>query len=61
MKIEKNLPFDFCEDCEDFILHVEEQVLFSDRTVGRVLTVSCKNENRCRKLKEHLEDRIHEK
>lgn len=62
MTIEKNLPFDFCENCEDFILHVEEQVLFADeRQFGRTLTVSCKNESRCKKLREHLEDKIHER
>lgn len=56
MEIEKRLPFECCETCGEFVLKVQERTLFySDRgsTVG--ITVSCKNEGKCRHLRRNLE------
>ena len=56
MKIVTNLPFDICETCEECVLDVDEQVLFFgfDRA-ERVITVGCKNEKLCKRLKENME------
>jgi len=54
MEIRQSLPFQCCEDCKDFILNVEEQTIFGDgRIAMRILYVSCKNENLCRRLEQH--------
>lgn len=50
MIIEKRLPFECCEKCEDFILDVNEQTIFYGENSIRVLTVECKNESLCRRL-----------
>lgn len=55
MEIEKRLPFECCENCGEFILKVQERTLFYSNkgsTVG--ITVSCKNEGKCKHLKENL-------
>ena len=57
MKIEKNLPFDICESCCECVLDVNEQILFSHgENCQRIVTVGCKNERLCRKLKEKSDD-----
>lgn len=51
MEIRTDLPFDNCDSCPEFILDVDEQVIFADNNVGlRVLNVRCRNENLCRRL-----------
>lgn len=59
MEIKKKLPFESCENCEECILDVNEQILFAyDHSCQRVITVGCKNENLCKRLKEkHDADR----
>lgn len=56
MKIEKNLPFDVCESCEDCVLDVEEQILFGEKFIERVITVGCKNAKLCKRLKQKGEN-----
>ena len=55
MIIEKDLPFECCENCEQFIVRTNERVFYTDTTSHRVLTVSCKNEWLCKQLKDKLE------
>ena len=52
MEIRKDLPFECCENCDDFILHSEEQVIYSPvkGCAERILTVQCKNESLCIRL-----------
>ena len=53
MKLVKNFPFYVCESCCDCVLDVEDQVLFfTDNKCERVITVGCKNESLCKRLKE---------
>ena len=53
MKIEKDLPFDFCDTCSECILDVNEQILFSyGESCQRIVRVGCKNAKLCQKLKE---------
>ena len=52
MKIEKNLPFDICESCEDCVLDVEEQILYAEKFIERIICVGCKNERLCKRLKQ---------
>ena len=57
MKIEKDLPFDHCENCPKFIVDTDEQVIFADggyRT--RILKVGCKNAWLCMQLKDFLKE-----
>lgn len=55
MEIEKQLPFDICENCDEFILETEQKTLwYGDGGSHLVLTVSCKNEEKCKRLREHL-------
>lgn len=54
MNIEKKLPFESCDSCEEFILDVHDQVYFSQKHTQRIITVKCKNERICRKLKNNL-------
>ena len=55
MDIEKRLPFDCCENCGEFILHTEQRTLwYGDGGSHLVLTVSCKNEEKCKHLKQNL-------
>lgn len=56
MVIEKNLPFECCETCENFIVDAEEQVIFAEGQLSiRVLTVGCKNAWLCKQLKKQIE------
>ena len=49
MTIEKDLPFEICENCEHFIVDCDEQVIFmGDKPGHRVLKVGCKNAWLCR-------------
>ena len=54
MKIIESLPFEQCEKCADFILDCDKrQVLFNScGSTELVLSVSCKNEMKCRQLEE---------
>lgn len=57
MDIQKRLPFDACEHCGEFILKVDEQAILSvDNRIEVVLTVKCKNEHMCRRIKDLLKD-----
>lgn len=57
MDIQKRLPFHFCDRCDEFILKVEEQVIFGeDHKIENVLIVRCKNEPLCKRLKEALKN-----
>lgn len=55
MEIKTRLPFDCCENCEDYLMHVEEQVIFVQNGSVREILVSCKRENQCRRMQQ---DRI---
>lgn len=51
MDIKKELPFDQCETCSDFILKVREEFIYSeDHHITKLLIVCCKNESLCRRL-----------
>ena len=53
MTINKDLPFDLCENCDQFVLDVNEQVLFGDgQFLTRTLNVGCKNAWLCKQLAE---------
>ena len=55
MQIDKCLPFDCCERCQEFILKVDEQAIFTEnRRIEVVLKVYCKNEYLCKHLKKVL-------
>ena len=55
MDIEKNLPFDICENCSEFILDIEQKTLWDWKDNSRlVLTVRCKNAEKCKRLQNHL-------
>ena len=55
MIIEKNLPFEICENCEKFIVDAEEQVIsFPDKPGIKKLIINCKNAWLCRQLKENI-------
>ena len=57
MDIQKCLPFDVCEHCAEFIMKVDEQAIFSaNERIEVVLTVKCKNERICKRLKDLLKD-----
>ena len=59
MYIRKNLPMPECDSCTEFILDVNEQVIFHlDRCSERILTVKCKNANLCKRLKENLKKQM---
>ena len=62
MKIREDLPFTFCNSCPEFILDVNEQVIFGgDEVAAREIIVRCRNERLCRRLKDmKLEDMKHE-
>ena len=64
MRIEKDFPFDICENCNEFIMDVEEKVLFFGMEGSeRVLIVRCKHSGKCKRLIKNLErneDKIHE-
>ena len=56
MLIEKKLPYDFCDNCKEFILKIDEHFAFSP-VVGsteRVITVYCKNSGKCGHLLKNL-------
>ena len=56
MRIEENLPFDICDSCTEFILDVDEQVLFYGMNGSeRVITVKCKHAGKCKRLIKNLE------
>lgn len=51
MKIEKSLPFESCDSCDECVLDVNEQILFYGGGFGeRIVTVGCKNERLCKRL-----------
>ena len=51
MEIRTNLPFKHCEDCPEFILNVDDKVLyFSSGHTERVIDVYCKNASLCKRL-----------
>jgi len=52
MTIRENFPFETCQDCNEFVLDVEEKVLFCGEHTQRELVVSCKHSDVCRKLAE---------
>lgn len=55
MIIEKNLPFEICENCEKFVVDAEEQVIsFPDKPSMKKLIVGCKNAWLCKQLKENF-------
>ena len=55
MDIVKELPFDICENCGEFILDIEQKTLWDYQDNSRLmLTVKCKNEKKCKRLKENL-------
>ena len=57
MKIEKNLPFESCENCCECILDVNEQILFSyGKNCQRIVKVGCKNATLCKRLKKNMEE-----
>ena len=57
MDIRKCLPFDCCENCEKFILKVNEQAIFTeDRRIENVIGIHCKNEKICKRLKQELKN-----
>ena len=57
MEIKKDLPFEFCDNCPEFILDAHEQVIFSANIPSlRILTVSCHNKHLCKMLKENIEN-----
>lgn len=58
MTIEKSLPFDCCEECKEFVLSVNEQVIFNDGIQTRCLVVRCGHEWLCRQLKEKFGNEI---
>ena len=55
MDIKKDLPFAHCDSCPEFMLDVEEQVLFSEKNSYRELVVRCKNDTLCKRLKEQTD------
>ena len=63
MEIVKNFPFDVCESCCECVLDVENQVLFFTDIKGdkcqRIITVGCKNESLCKRLKEQHNGKNH--
>lgn len=55
MVIEKNLPFECCETCQNFVLDTNEQVISSFNEVGqRILTIGCHNDWLCKQLREQF-------
>lgn len=58
MDIIKELPFEFCDSCSEFILDVNEKTLyytdFSGTSSHIAITVRCKNEGKCKQLKHNL-------
>lgn len=59
MEIKKDLPFECCENCPEFILDTREQVIFSvSKPSLRILTVSCKNKLLCKRLKENIKSEV---
>ena len=55
MEIRKDLPFPYCDECEEFVLKVDDHLLFYGNGSERVLTVRCKNANKCLHLKRNLD------
>ena len=58
MNIRTNLPFEHCDGCPEFVLSVNDKVLFYggyeyDHS-ERLIDVSCKNANKCLRLNEML-------
>lgn len=57
MDIRKDFPFEHCDNCPEFILSVNEEVLFYDfQGSTRVLTIRCKNEGLCRRLENNRKE-----
>ena len=54
MKINENLPFEHCEKCPEFILNVDEQVIFTDGVATRTLNVGCKHEWLCKQIAQEV-------
>lgn len=55
MDIVKQLPFDVCENCGEFVLDVKQDVLwYGDGGSHLALTVRCKNAGKCKQLKQNL-------
>ena len=55
MDIVKQLPFDVCENCGEFILSVDQQQLwYGDGGSHLAITVRCKNAGKCKQLKRNL-------
>ena len=52
MTIKENFPFESCSSCNEFVLDVQEKVLFVSNHTQRELEVSCKHSDVCRKLAE---------
>ena len=55
MTIEKDLPFAYCENCEKFVVDVDEQVIFTTTFSRTVLNIRCKNAWLCKQLKQNME------
>lgn len=61
MRIEKSLPFESCDGCDQCILDVNEQILFYGGGFGEwIVTVGCKNEKLCKRLKKKMEEEQNE-
>ena len=55
MDIVKQLPFDVCENCGEFILACDtKQLWYGDGGTHLALTVRCKNAEKCQQLKRNL-------
>jgi hypothetical protein len=55
MDIRKELPFDVCDNCPEFVLSVDQQTLwYGDGGSHLVLTIHCKNDAICNHLKTNL-------
>ena len=56
MKIEKNLPFERCDNCESFILECFDQTKQDEKgNSERVVNVCCKNAWICKMTEERYE------
>lgn len=59
MVIEKNLPFECCENCDKFVVDVEEQdFLSADGHITRKLFVGCKCAWLCKQLKNQIQEEM---
>lgn len=50
MIIKQELPFAYCEQCENFILKAHDTIVCNGNTSQRVITAKCKNEWMCKQI-----------